>query len=464
MDISVSNVSKKNIMGWIVSLAIPVLIAFIPVSDNFTPRLKLFLVITIFVILIIAMELLPRLISAILLPSLYLISGLVPAEIAFGSWTSTTVWMVLGGLIFSNILDETGLLTRIAYYIIRLCGGTYAGAVFGCFFIGIILNLITFCNGWLVASALVYGVCKAMEMKPSKEASLVCFAGTIGATGCTVCLYYPGYFSMLEVAIRELIPNYTMSMFTSLKYNGFFILICVASILILMKVYDTKNLKINASKELFDEKYRLLGEMSVKEKKAVAMIVLLLAYLCASSFIRLPVAYGFMAVPFLMFLPKIGIGKPESLAQLNFSMVFFVSACLGIGIVGAEVGFGDFLTGIAVPMLAGQSTLVVCITFILMGTVANFFMTPYAMLGGLALPFVQIAATLGINPIAACMCLLYSCELLFLPYESAGNLIMYGYGMMPMKEFVKQMILKAVLMLVGFIMVMHPLWNLFGLV
>lgn len=89
-------------------------------------------------------------------------------------------------------------------------------------------------------------------------------------------------------------------------------------------------------------------------------------------------------------------------------------------------------------------------------------MTPYAMLGGLALPFVQIAETLGINPVAACMCLLYSCELLFMPYESAGNLIMYGYGMMPMKEFIKQMTLKAVIMFAGFILIMYPLWNLFG--
>lgn len=196
-----TNINKKSVFSWFICMLFPVIIAFLPTSAEFTGSLKLFLVLTIFVILIIALELLPRLVSAILLPSLYMITGLVPAEIAFSSWTSTTVWMVLGGLIFSNVLDETGLLKRIAYYVIRKCGGTYAGAVFGCFFIGIILNLITFCNGWLVASALVYGVCKAMDMKPSKEASLLCFAGTIGATGCTVCLYYPGYFSMLETAI-----------------------------------------------------------------------------------------------------------------------------------------------------------------------------------------------------------------------------------------------------------------------
>ncbi|KAF1295991.1 hypothetical protein BAU15_14055 [Enterococcus sp. JM4C] len=454
---------KNKIIGWLISLCVPLGVSFIPTSDAFTPSLRLFLVITLFVILIIALELLPRLISAVLLPSLYMISGLVSGEVAFQSWTSTTVWMVLGGLIFSNILDETGLLKRIAYFVILKCGGTYAGAVFGCFFIGIILNLITFCNGWLVAAALVYGVCKAMDLKPSKESSLLCFAGTLGATGCTVCLYYPGYYSMLEVAVREFVPDYRMNMFTSFAYNGYFMIWCVLSILILMKVYKTKDLKINVSKKLFTEKYQQLGKMSTKEKIAVGMIVLLLMYLFASSLLGLPAAYGFMIIPFLMFLPGIGIGKPKTLESLNYPMVFFVASCLGIGIVGAHVGFGDFLTGIAVPLLAGQSTLVVLVAFILMGMVANFFMTPYAMLGGLAIPFAQIAVQLGINPLVACMCLLYSCEVLFLPYESAGNLIMYGYGMMPMKDFIKQMTLKAVIMLVGFVVVMYPMWHLTGL-
>ncbi|EOI55432.1 SLC13 family permease [Enterococcus gilvus] len=457
-------IDRKKCFRWFICLLFPLIVAFIPTSHDFTNSLRLFLVLTIFVILIIALELLPRLVSAILLPTLYMTTGLVPAETAFASWTSTTVWMVLGGLIFSNVLDETGLLRRIAYYVIRKCGGTYSGAVFGCFFIGIILNLITFCNGWLVASALVYGVCSAMNMKPSKEASLICFAGTIGATGCTVCLYYPGYFSMLETAIREVIPNYRMPMLTSLKYNGFFIIACILCIFILMKIYNTKSMAINVSKKLFDEKYLQLGEMSSKEKKAVIMVILLLAYLFSSTFLDLPAAYGFMIIPFLMYLPIIGIGKEKTLNTLNFSMVFFVSTCLGIGVVGANVGFGDYLTGIAVPMLVGKSNLIVCVSFLLIGMIANFFMTPFAMLGGLAIPFVQIAATLGINPVAACMCLLYSCEMLFMPYESAGNLIMYGYGLMPMKDFIFQMSLKAGVMLIGFIFVMYPLWNLFGLI
>lgn len=456
-------INKVTLIKWMISILAPIIIGFIPVSETFSGELKRFFQITVFVIIIIAFELLPKLIAAVLLPSLYLISGLVPAETAFASWTSTTVWMVLGGLTFSVVLDECGLLKRIAYGVIRKCGGTYTGSVFGCFIIGIILNLITFCNGWLVASTLVFGVCKAMGLKPSRESALVCYAGTIGATGCTVCLYYPGYFSILEGSIREFIPGFTMTMTSSFKYNGWFIIWCVVSILILMKVYKTKNLKINISKEFFKEQEQQLGKLSRQEKKAVVMIVLLLAYLCSTRFTGLPAAYGFMTVPFLMFVPGISLGNENTIKKLNFTTVFFVSSCLGIGTVGAAVGFGDFMTAVSVPILEGKGTLFVCLVFITLGMIANFFMTPYAMLGGLSLPFAQIAVSIGMSPVVVCMLLLYSCEVLFFPYESAGNLIMYEYGMMPMKEFVKQMTLKAVLMYAGFILVMYPMWNLLGM-
>lgn len=454
--------NKKGKIGWLISILVPFMIALIPISEHFTLSLKLFFVITLFMILIIAFELLPLLISAILLPSLYMISGIVPATSAFGSWTNTTVWMILGGLIFSNVLDECGLLKRIAYYVIRKCGGTYNGAVFGCFFIGIILNLITFCNGWIVSAALVFGVCKAMDLRPSKEASLICFAGMIGATGSTVFLYHPGYVSMMETSLQKITPTYTMSPFLPLLYNGFFAIACVITILILMKIYKTKEMGVKFGRKLFDEKYEQLGKMSIKEKKSVLMIFLLIIYLCSSKITGYPVAYGFMIIPYLMFFPGIDIGEKKSIENINFSMIFFVATCLGIGAVGAEVGFGDFLENLAVPLLSGKSVLTVCIAFMIFGFVANFFMTPLAMLGGLSLPFAQIAVSLGINPVIACMILLYTCDMVLLPYQSTGNLIMYGYGMMSMKDFIKQQGLKSMIMFFGFIFVMFPLWNLFG--
>jgi len=456
-------INKRQLIGWLLSVLLPIIIWLIPTGAIFTPQLKLFFVITLFVMLIIAQELLPILISAILLPSLYVLSGLVDVTVGFSAWTNTTVWMILGGLIFSNVLDECGLLTRIAYWIIRKCGGTYQGAVFGCYIVGIVLNIVTFCNGWIVNCALVFGVCKAMGLKPSREASLVCFAGTIASCGSTVWLFHPGYASMIQTALAGFVPNFSMGMFTALKYNWLFAVWCVVAILILMKVYKVKNLSIESGKEFFDAKYQELGPISVKEKKSIVVVVILMAYLCSCQFTKLPAAYGFMTIPYLMFLPVIGVDDGSALKRTSLPTIFFVATCLGIGTVGNTVGFGTFLTDIAAPLLAGKSILIVCVALMLFGMLANFVMTPLAMLGGLAIPFAQVAVSVGLSPVAACMILLYSCDMVFLPYEATGNLVMYNYGMMPMKDFIKQQALKSLIMLIGFIIVMYPLWGVMGL-
>ena len=58
--------------------------------------------IVVIIIMVIAFELFEMLVPSIMLPTLYFLSGLVPLNVAFASWTNTTVWMVLGALILAN--------------------------------------------------------------------------------------------------------------------------------------------------------------------------------------------------------------------------------------------------------------------------------------------------------------------------------------------------------------------------
>lgn len=460
------NVKKidTKLFKWMVSLILPLMICLVPNSEIFVIDLKIFLISTLFVILVIAFELLPLLVSALLLPALYLISGIAPMNIVFSSWVSQTVWIVLSGLILSNILDECGLLKRISYSVIMRCGGTYIGTVFGCFFIGVILNLITFCNGWLVASALVYGICKAINLKPSKEAALICFAGTLGGTGATIFLYYPAYYSMIESAIQKFIPTYNIGILTSLLYNGIAIVFYILTIFIFLKIYNIKNLNLEFEKDLFKNKLKELGDISSREKKAIVLIILLLIYLFSTHYTKLPVLYGFILIPFVSFLPKVELCEAKILQKIKFETVFFVATCLSIGLVGEYVGFSKLMLDIIMPILEGKSSLFMCVVFLLLGMIANLFMTPMAMLGGLSVSLVEISLSVGINPIGVTMILLYSCEVLFFPYQSAGNLMMYSYGMMPMKEFVKQEGLKSLLMIIGFIIIIYPLWKFIGFI
>ena len=455
---------SKHVMGWGISLIIPLIIGFIPTNEIFVSSIKLFFMITLFIISIIAFELLPRIISALMLPILYCLTGLVKPSVAFSSWMTPTVGIVLGGLLFCTILSESGIFKRISYKMILLFGGTYQGAVIGCFLIGIVLNIITFCNGWLVCGGLVFGVCQAMDLKPSKESALLCFSGIVGASGSTVFLYYPGYYMILENCIRYFIPNYHMGMLSSFYYNGVGFIIFFLMIVLLLKFSKLDVSHIKDGKELFQKKYQSLGQMSTQEKYSVVGIVILILYLFTTPFTNMPVLYGFLAVPIVMILVTLKDGSIKLLTKIDYSIPVFISSCLGIGIVGKQIGFDTFLLSISQPFLVGTSPFVVLAILMLCGILANFFMTPYAMLGGLSIPFVEMGLSLNIHPLCVLMTLLWSCEILFFPYESAGYLIMYGYGMISMKDFIKYNLIKSTIMVVSFMCILYPLWNIFNFV
>lgn len=456
---------KRNVLLFLVSLGIPSLILLIPVTEVFTESLRLYFSITLFVILLMAFELLPILVSGMLFGTLYFMSGIVDMQTAFSYWTTPMTWMIFGGLIFSAILEQCGLLKRIAYWIIYKCGGSLNGAIFGVFFVGIALNLITFCNGWIVACVLVYGLCKSMSMERSHQAGLLCFAGAIGANGSVIYLYHPAFVSLIESSLKEHVsPDSFIGLFTPFQYIGFAVPCCLITIYIFMKIYKTGNMKEQFNKKIIEEKLKECGPMSRAEIIATFFTIALMLYLISCQFTKLPPAYGFMTIPWLMFIPGLGLGNAETIKQGNVPSIFFIAACFGIGIVGAKVGFGEFITQIAVPLLSGYGKLTICLFFMFFGVVANVLMTPLAMLACLIVPFIQIAAALGINPIAACFILQYTIDMVFLPHEASGNLIMYSYGLWPMKDFILQNTVKTFINAIVFVLIMYPMWIMFNMV
>ena len=141
-----TKITKSYLLKWFFTFAIPIFIWLIPTNEIFTPNLRLFLMITIFVILIVACEFFNPIIPA-LLPLLYVLSGLSTFQVAFSGFTSSTAILVLAALMFAEVVEESGLLKRIAYWCILKTGGSYVGILYGVVFAGIIITFMTSGNG-----------------------------------------------------------------------------------------------------------------------------------------------------------------------------------------------------------------------------------------------------------------------------------------------------------------------------
>lgn len=207
---------------WGVTIALPLLFWLIPTGEAYTADLRTFFMITTFVILLLAFDLMDMMIPSILLSFLYFLSGIAPVNVAFGAWTNTTTWMVLGAVILAFILDEIGLLQRIAMQCICKCGGTFTGTMYGVFLAGCVVSFITFSQAFIIMIALTYGICRAIKLEKSLNSTLMCFAGMLGAITTCVYIYNPAYLGLGEAGVRTIMPDFRIYWYDQLFYNGLY--------------------------------------------------------------------------------------------------------------------------------------------------------------------------------------------------------------------------------------------------
>lgn len=455
--------NRKAILQWAIALLVPLLCFLIPEGGHVTWNLKLFLYVTSVIIFIIAFDFFNTAWPAIVLPTLYAIQGIVPTEIAFSSWTSTTVWMIIGAYVMTGALEECGLLKRIAMTCIRACGGSFTGTMFGLYFAGYVLAWVTFCNAYVVMAMLSYAICVAMKTGKSFDSALLLFAGQIGALTVQLYTFEATYNSMMQTSVQTVIPDFMVPWYCYPLYNlpGFFITLLF--LFIVTKVFKTKDRSLEGAKEFFDKQYKAMGKISKREIKAGILLLALLIYLVTTPFHGMPIAYGFMVMPYLMFLPGVNIADSNSIAKVNWSVVFFIATCLCIGSVSIYLNLGVLLSDVLTPMLDSIGTVPGILVIYLAGTLANLVLTPAAMISTLSGPLAQIAMDLDMNIWPYLLTLVYSTESIFLPHEVGATLIFYGFGLMTMGQFIKLNLFKMTFFFIMFALVQIPFWFLIGL-
>lgn len=458
--------NKGAIIKWSITIILPALILCIPLSDVFTSTIRMFFAITVFVMAIIACGFFDMAVLAFLLPALYILMGVAPASTVFAPWSgSTTMYMIIGAFLYANVLNECGLLKRISYWTIRKLGGSYNGMVYAIFIAGLILATLTFNNGYILEVFLTASICLVLELKKgSKEAAIICCAGALGAYGLAPYTYYPAENGIISTAVAEILPNIQFTWFTRLYYAWPLLLTCFLTLWILTKIYKTKHITVGKGIEYFNHEYEKLGPLSAEEKRAVRFSVILGVYLVTQSIHKLPADYIFMVLPWLMIVPKIGVGTKKSVDDIYLGVVFFISSCMAIGTVGVSIGLGDLISKTLTPHLIGLHPLALMYAFLGVGSLANFALTPFAMLSGLSAPFCQIAMDLGLDPMFSLMSLITSTATVFMPHEVTCYVVLFSFGYITMGDFIKTVGLYSILTLIVIGMVVYPWWCFIGLI
>lgn len=461
-----TNHFNKRILYWILSIGLPALCLLIPMTASFTPPIRSFFALTILAILLWAFELLPNLIVSLALPILYLLSGLAPANVVFASWSNYIPWLIMGGIILTNVAEDTGLLKRFACWSILKTGASYRGIIYGFTISGVIVSLLIsdLTARVLLYASLSYGICKALDLENGGKASSgIMLAGIFAALN-------PGYIfltsasqTMLayQAAEKVKIAGVTSSWTGYLFNNGLITLVwCLISALILDLLFKSER-HIKAKEYFITEKNKL-GKLSFDEKKMIVIFALLIIAILTEHYHKINVGWIFPLAATMVFLPGINLGKPESVKKLNFSIIVFVTATMTIGAVAGAVGGGKFIANILTPIMSG-SKLYTLGSIWVFGVVMNFVMTPLAAISTLTEPIVRLAQSTGLNPIAALYAWNQSLEQIILPYEYALVLLAYGYGYLSLNYLIKAFSIKMLLNIIFIMVIAVPFWKIIGL-
>lgn len=460
---SISNMSTSTKIKWLITIAVTLIVYLIPTGEVYTKQMSLFFTVTVFALFLMAFEFFEPLVVAIIMPAAWIATGATNVATAMSGWTNTIVYMVVGSYFLANALGESGLLKRIALWIIYKCGGKWTGLLFGIFIAGIVISIATFGQAYILMATLCFGIVKSLGLKfPSKAGAMIFLACTLGTCSSRCFIYSPATFAILIGQAQVIDPSFDITAIEIMTHNFPMFIVSVITLLLVSKFWKT-GFEMESS-SYFKDEIDAMGPISISEKKSAVFLVIFFAVLLSAPITGVDANLLFALAPWLLLLPGINVATEKSIRELNWQMIFFVSSCMAIGTVASALGIGQLISAFVTPIMEQAGTMgfygiTFALTFIL-----NFFMTPLAIWSLMSGPLCEIALNLGINMQSACYALVMCSEAIILPYEYVPYLVCFSFGMISMVDFVKVNIVRCILYLIGFMCLQIPWWIFLGIV
>ncbi len=453
--------SRKSLISWIVTLALPIIILLIPTSEAFTSQIRTFFAITLMGIAMFCFDEMDNAIAGILMMLLYIMTGIAPSGTVFSAWTNDIPWYILATLLLVNILEDTTILKRIAYHCIIWAGGTYTGIVFG-ITITAMLSIIIVPGTWtsMAVAAITLSIIKSLDLPVGKASGGILMTACFGFHIASGFIYSPSGIQMFLDMSKSVEGVVEGSLNTN--FIDFFIqdlpLVLLPFIMAFLITKLMKPEKPINGKAYFQQQLKELGKMTTNDKKVLVILLVLLVYLLSNRWTGWNMLYGFLLAPIICYLPGIKVGKVEHFRRVNFNVIFFIVACLSIGTVAASCGAGNFLVNIITPLLSNTGTFGFLVIVFIFGVIINFLLTPMAAMSSIAPLLTGVALGLGVSPMATTYSFYLGLDQLILPYEVGTYLIFFSMGYVTLKDFAKCGAVKMAVSAVFTVAIMIPWW------
>lgn len=452
---------NTQIIKWIISIIVFLSPLFLSISIE----IKLYMMITLWAIMMWMFELIPEAIVGILVPVLYVLLNVTTPLVAFRGWSTSVPWITIGGLMISAVFVSSGLVKRIAYKALLLSGGKFNGIVMGLTLSCILITPIIPSVMAKVAlmTPLVIGLCEVLGIeKKSQTASALMLVIFLALWSPKMAFLTASEDSIMTASILSEHYKYSLTWFGWLK--DMFIPAILWTVLSVSLIYILRPQKIHLEKSYLQKQYNNLGKITSREKKAIAMSVLLLLLLVTDSLHHIDVTWIMVLIGALCFFPGIRLLEMKDFHQLKFSIVFFLVGAVSIGNVSITLGIDKWMINFITPYFENQTSFFLVLSIYIFSFFAIFLLNPLALVPTIMGSIADICGAMGYPSILGGYSMIMGFNQALLPYEVAPFMLIYGFGYLKMGHLVKVMLVRLLVGLIFMAVFTYPYWKFTGLI
>lgn len=302
--------------------------------------------------------LVPPFVTALIFFGAVLISGLAPPDLIFAGFGSAAVWLIISGFVIGAAIRETGLGARLAGVLAPYVGHSYLRLV-------AVMTVVAMALGFVMPSS----VGRAVVLVPVGMAlaeQLGLKAGSRGRIGLAVALALAcnmPSFAILPSNIPNMIlagaaetiygVEFSYTSYLALHYPVLGVVKSAIAIALVVMLFPDR---IAATAQ---EAKAPAGPLTAPQWRLALVLGVTLLLWMTDTIHGVGPAWIGIATAVVLLLPRVGVIAPKNFnASVDFGMVLFVAAALGLGALVNASGLGAVVGRVLqdlLPLQEGRS-------------------------------------------------------------------------------------------------------------
>lgn len=460
-----------KLIAGVIGLVLGIAIAFfIPIPHGLTHAAMVVLATLVTANIFWIFNVIPSFATGLLMLSAWVVLNAVPFEDSFAIFSSTTMWIIIGGLALGAAATKTGLITRIAYKIMSYFPANFKGQSLALFISGtIIAPMIPSAHPKAAMSTpIAKGISDALGYKPKSAASSGLFLAAMWGFFVTEGSFLSA--TAQNYAFKGLLPAKYQAV---LSWGKWFVMMLPWTIIILVVGYFLLNFLFKpkedkpVSKEFINQQLADLGPMSRDEKITAVSILLAIIMWILESTIHIDSAITALIWVSILVALKV-LSANDFKSRLSWSTIIFIGTVMALGNVMQTVGLTNWLRDVLKPVIGPVigniwvavivlPIIIYLIKFVVVSLISTGTLVTLALL-----PFV---AQMGFNPGLIVIIVTTSVNVWLLTYMNApfltGSAAVQD-GMASRISMAKSSVGYMAINIVG-LLVCVPIWQMMGL-